>query len=242
MFICMKKVNFICNFFEILQRHYKLALLGTWKCLTNPIKTIVSICSMLSCLSASKKSTSSFIYSLQYCREIANLLFYSVCACLATHLKWQYHFEETLRFISRQKMNFIFFAVLQTYCKLVVLGSFGMPSQTNPKWYYQLVENLCLSAGKETTSSLMLFWGYWKDMQTYFGYFGYPWLHTPKIIVSTYRRLWCLSPCQKYTSSFTSFLRYYILKNPVIWLVDSILAHNSRLRILPDMGLAVKYQ
>ena len=27
-------------------------------------------------------------------------------------------------------------------------------------------------------------------------------------------KLQCLSACQKYTSSFTSFLRYYILKNP----------------------------
>ena len=70
----------------------------------------------------------------------------------------------------------------------------------------------------------MLFCIYWKDMQIYFEYFGYAWLHTPKMIVSTCRRLWYLSSCQKYTSSFTSFLRYYILKNPVIWLAGSILA------------------
>ena len=91
-------------------------------------------------------------------------------------------------------------------------------------------------------SSPILFWWYWKNMQTYFGYFGYAWFHTPKMIVPTCRQLWCLSSCQKYTSSFTSFLRYYLLKNPVIWLPGSILAHNSRLRILPDIGLMVKYQ
>ena len=51
------------------------------------------------------------------------------------------------------------------------------------------------------------------------------------MIVSTCRRLWCLSAYQKYTSSFTSFLRYYILKNTAIWLANSILAHNSRTRI-----------
>ena len=34
----------------------------------------------------------------------------------------------------------------------------------------------------------------------------------------------------------------YILKNPEIWLAGSILAHNSRPKILPDMGLMVKYQ
>ena len=89
----------------------------------------------------------------------------------------------------------------------------------------------------------MLFWRYCKDIRTsYFGYFGHAWLHTPKMIVSTCRRFRCLSACQKYTSSFTSFLRYYILKNPAIWLVDSILAHYSKTRTLPDMGLVVKYQ
>ena len=52
----------------------------------------------------------------------------------------------------------------------------------------------------------------------------------------------CSSTCRKYTSSFIFFLRYHILKNPVIWLAGSMLAHNSRIRILPDLGLMVKYQ
>ena len=47
------------------------------------------------------------------------------------------------------------------------------------------------------------------------------------MIVSAWRKLRCLSVCQKYASSFTSFLRYYILKNPVIWLADIILAHRT---------------
>ena len=60
-------------------------------------------------------------------------------------------------------------------------------------------------------------------MQTsYFGYFGHAWLHTPKIIKSTCTRLWCLSVCKKQTSSFILFLRYYILKNPAIWLAVPI--------------------
>ena len=81
----------------------------------------------------------------------------------------------------------------------------------------------CLFAGKKSTSSPMLYWRYCKDMQTsYFGYFGHAWLHTSKMIISTCTRLWCLSVCKKQTSSFTSFLRYYILKNPAIWLADSI--------------------
>ena len=59
------------------------------------------------------------------------------------------------------------------------------------------------------------------------------------MIVSTCRRLRCLSVCQKQTSSIAFSLRYYILKNAAIWLADSILAHNWRARILPDVGLLV---
>ena len=69
---------------------------------------------------------------------------------------------------------------------------------------------------------LIFFWRYCKDMQTsYFGYIGQTRLCTPKMIVQTCRKLRCLSTCQKYTSSFILFLRYYILKNPAIWLAKS---------------------
>ena len=36
-------------------------------------------------------------------------------------------------------------------------------------------------------------------------------------------------------------MKHYILKNLAIWLAESILTHNLRTRILPDMGLVVKY-
>ena len=92
-----------------------------------------------------------------------------------------------------------------------------------------------LFAGKKSISSPMLYWRYCKDMQTsYFGYFGHAWLDAKKMIVPTCRRPRCLSASQKYTSSFTSFLRYYILKNHAVWFADNILVHNSRNRILPD--------
>ena len=47
-------------------------------------------------------------------------------------------------FFCRQKFNFIlhvFLEILQRYCKLVILGTFGMSGYAHPKWYYQLVEN-----------------------------------------------------------------------------------------------------
>ena len=81
----------------------------------------------------------------------------------------------------------------------------------------------------------MLFWKYCKDMKTYFGYCRHTWLHKTKMIVLTCRRLRCLSVCQKNTSLFTFFLE-------ITMLADSILIHNSRPRILPDMGWLVKNQ
>ena len=107
---------------------------------------IVSIWKNLQHLSAGKKSTSSFMFSLRYCKGIVNWLFLVLCACL----------------------------ILPSYRKL-----------------------LCVSGGKNSTSSPMLSQRYCKDMQTYFGYFGHAWLHSPKMIVSPYWRRPCLSACKK---------------------------------------------
>ena len=57
-----------------------------------------------------------------------------------------------------------------------------------------------------------------------------------KVLKSIYRKLWCFFICMQKLNLFTSFLKYYILKNPTIWLADSVLVHNSRTRIFPDMG------
>ena len=100
----------------------------------------------------------------------------------------------------------------------------------------------CLSAGKKSTLSFTFSLRYSKDLQTsYFGYFGHAWLSTRNLIVSTSGKFWCFA-CQKWTSTFSSFLRYYFLKNPTIWLANSILSHKLRTRIFPDMVLVMKYQ
>ena len=136
----------------------------------------------------------------------------------------------------------IFLKISQKCCKRVVLGGLGMPGYAYPKWNYQLWKLLCLSAGKKLSSSPTLLWRYCKDMQTYFEYFEHYWLETPKMKARTCRRLSCSSACQKWTSTFTFFLRYYFLKNPAIWFADRISAYNSRSRILEDLGLVAKYQ
>ena len=55
--------------------------------------------------------------------------------------------KKTLTFICRQKINFIlkiFFEILQKCCKIVILGTLVMPVYPYPKWYHQLVQNLCI--------------------------------------------------------------------------------------------------
>ena len=84
-------------------------------------------------------------------------------------------------------------------CKLI-LGTLGMTGYANPKWYYQLVETFRVHLqAKNQVHPPNLFWRYCKDIETsYFGYFGHAWLNTHKIhkmIVSTCRRLRCLSAC-----------------------------------------------
>ena len=142
-----------------------------------------------------------------------------------------------------KKINFIlhvFLEILLRYWKFVSLGTLSMPGYAHQKWYYQLVENIrAYQQAKKSTSFSLFFWTYCKDMQTYFGYFGYACLPTPKMIVSIFKHF---NVYLHAASSFTFFLRCYILKNSAIWLAKSILAHNSRTRILPDVGLVTKYQ
>ena len=110
---------------------------------------------------------------------------------------------------------------------------------SHPKIYYQLVKNVGVNCRQKINFIPGTFL---EILQRYANfslwYFGHACIHTPKMVKLTCRKLWCLCACQKYTSRFT-FLGYYILKNSTIWLVDSILAHNWRTWIFPDIGLVV---
>ena len=112
------------------------------------IKIILSICRKLSFWSACKKSTSSLNYFPRYFKEIANLLLWVIWAFLVTHTKNDNsNLRKPVKFICRWNIKFIlhvFLEILQRFCKLVVLGTLGMPGYASPKWYYQLVENFCV--------------------------------------------------------------------------------------------------
>ena len=84
-FISMQKINFISIFFfffwdivKTLQTYY---FGNFWNAWPSPSKITVPICRKLSSLSTFKK----FITHLRYCKEIANLIFWVIWACLVTH-------------------------------------------------------------------------------------------------------------------------------------------------------------
>ena len=78
--ICTQQINVITHFFvKILQRNSKLVILGNLGT-PRPPKKLASTWRNLWCLSARKKSTSFFLFSLTYCKDIANLLLWELWA------------------------------------------------------------------------------------------------------------------------------------------------------------------
>ena len=151
------------------------------------MKIIVSICRQLSCLFSCKKSTSSLTSFLKYCREIANLLFWVIWACLAqiTQLIAS-KFEEAFD-IYLQAKNQLYSShfpsdigkILQNLLFWVPWACLATHTQSDT---IHLQQKTFLFKDKKRTSSPMLVWIYCKDIQTfYFGYFGHAWLCTPNI-------------------------------------------------------------
>ena len=84
------------------------------------------------CLLACKKSTSSLISFLRYCKDIANLAFWEFWECLTILFKIILSICSKLSCLSVcKKINFItqfFLKILQRNSKLAILGNFGMPN------------------------------------------------------------------------------------------------------------------
>ena len=99
-------INFITPFFlKILQRNSKPVILGNLGMSSHKHLKRVSIWRNLWCLSAGKKSASSFMFSLRHCKDIANLLFWVLTVWLCKP-KCYYQLAENFH-IYKQKTNFI---------------------------------------------------------------------------------------------------------------------------------------
>ena len=139
----------------------------------------------------------------------------------------------------RQKINFVthfFLKILQRNSKLVILGNLGMPGHTHLKYSINLRKHLTSIFRQRINFILHNFLELFfiaKILKTRFGYFGHDCTHS-KVILSTYRKLTCLSAANKSTLSPMLFWRLVVSsKNQ---------NQNSRTRILPNMTLVRKYQ
>ena len=168
-----------------------------WKCLTISNKIIVSCFHQVFMLNFTQKVNFVIHSLLRYCREISNFLFCVIWACLALHMKnGSINLKKRLTIISREKSTPSFRFCLR-YCKDIVLGALGIPNHAHPKWSYQFLENVCVYLQVKNQFHSPYFSGDTAKICTYFGYFGHVWLYITKMIVSTFRRLRCLSACQK---------------------------------------------
>ena len=115
-----------------------------------------------------KKSTSS-LNSLGYCKEVANLSFWVIWACLARQtLHDNSNLKKSLKFICcRQKIKFIldvFPEILQRYCKLIVLGTLCMPRYANQSDTINLQKTFVFICRRKINFTTTLFWRYCKDI------------------------------------------------------------------------------
>ena len=89
-------------------------------------------------------------------------------------------------------------------CKLLILGTLGMPGYKNDN--INLNKPLTFICRQKINFILYIFF---EILQTcYFGYFRHAWISTPKVILSTRRKLACLSAGKKSISLFKFFWRY----------------------------------
>ena len=136
-------------------------------------------------------------------------------------------------FLCMQKINFIsnfFFEILQTHCKLTILGTLRMLDHPHQKSYYKFVGNFhaylypkikfinrFFPKKLQRTSKLVIL-----------GNLGIP-SHTPKMIASIWRNLWCLSAGKNSTSSFPFSLRYWKdIANLLFWVHWACLAMHTQ--------------
>ena len=109
-----------------------------------------------------------------------------------THPKWCIILKKPLTFISRQKNQ------LHPSRKFVS-DTLGMSGYVHPKCYYYLVENVFVYLQAKINFNSPCFY---EDIAKickliYLGYFWHAWLRSPKMVVSTCRRLSRLSACKK---------------------------------------------
>ena len=145
-------------------------------------KVLKSICRKLWRLSACQKSTSSLASFWRYRKDIENLLFWELWECLIIPIKIMVSIYSKLS--SLNQLHHFFYKIVQTNSKPVILGNLAMPGT-----YLQ---------AKNQVHPSRFRWYIAKILQTcYFEYFEHARLRTPKVILSSCRKLLRLSAAKK---------------------------------------------
>ena len=165
--ITLKKTLIAINFYLYAKSQFHISLLfwDTAKTLQtcyfgnygnawpSPSKIMLSICRKLSCLSACKKSTSLLTYFLRYCKEIANLLYWVIWACLTNIPRIIVSIWINLWHLSAGKKSVSSFTFSLRYCKVLRTCYFGYLGHAWLRTPYVILLNCrrlsCLSAGKK---------------------------------------------------------------------------------------------
>ena len=104
-------------------------------------------------------------------------------------------------------MTHFFSKILQRNSRPFVLGNLSIASYTHLKWWYQFEESFNTYLQVKNQFHFFYFpWDITKILQTC--YFRYAWILTPKVLLSTRRKISCLPAGKKSTSAPTFFWRY----------------------------------
>ena len=158
-------------------------------------------------LHAKTKSTSSVTSFLRYYKDIANLIFWKLWECLTISMKNIVSISSKVFCLSAcekksTSITYFFLKILQRNSKLFILGNLSMPGQNMSKMIASTWRSLWrLSAGKNQLYLSQFPLDIAKILWIcYFGYFGHIWLCTTKTILSTCRKILCLSAGKQLTS------------------------------------------
>ena len=123
-----------------------------------------------------------------------------------------------------------FLKISQRNSKFVILDYLGLPGHTHLKWQYEFEETFYVYLqGNNQLHPSRFPWDIAKMLQTcYCGYFGYAWLHTPKKILPTNEKVFCLSAGKKSTSSPMFLKEILHIYGYLFWILWACLATHTQ--------------
>ena len=136
--------------------------------------------------------------------------------------------------VCRNFIIYFFLEILQTYCKFIILGTLAMPGYAHLKDSINLKKTFVFNCTQKIILQRyanFLFWVLWACLVTQ--------AQNDSINLQKTSMSICMPKGNFLIHFFRGILHF---KESCNFMANSILAHNTRTRILPVMGLVVKYQ